>query len=67
MNGSSTSEVETTLNERPPVGVPCHARKWVVDNGGPDEGEHKDRSEATAFGESTNGNDGAEKKPSKIS
>jgi len=55
VNGSPTSKVETTLDERPSVGVPRHTRKWVVDNGRPDEGEQKGRAEATAFGDSANG------------
>ena len=42
MNGSSTSEVETTMGERPSIGVPCHAGEWIIDKSRPDEGEYKD-------------------------
>lgn len=62
VNGRSTSKIETTRGERPSVGVPCHAGKWAVDDRGPDEREHKNRSQATAFGDGTNSKDRAGKR-----
>jgi len=59
VNGSSTSEIETTLDVRPSVGVPCHAGKRTVDNRRPDENEYKGGAHATAFGDGTNGKDRA--------
>ena len=66
MDGRSTSEVQATLDERPSVRVPRHTCEWVVDDGRPDEGKQKGGTEATAFGDSTNGNDRAEDGPGQI-
>jgi len=63
VNRRSTSEIETTVCERPSVGVPCHTGKWIVDKSRPDEREHKSGSQPTAFGDGTNSNDRAEKGP----
>ena len=66
MDWSSTGEVETSLDERPTVGVPGHTCQWVVDDGRPDEREQEGRTKATAFGHRTNRNDRAERNQCQI-
>lgn len=58
VDGSSSSEVETTQNEGPTIGVPCPASNGIIDNGCPYEDEDKERAETTAFGDGTNGDHG---------
>ena len=64
VNGSSTSEVGATIGERPPIEIPRHTGKWIVDNGRPDEREQKDGPDVATLGESADGDDWTEDKPS---
>ena len=37
VDGSSTRKIETTLDERPTLGVPGHVGEWIVDDCSPEE------------------------------
>ena len=65
VNGSSAGKIETTLDERPTVGIPRHAGKWIVDERRPDEDEYKGGAQTTTFGHSTNSENWTMKEPSK--
>ena len=64
VNRSTTSEIETAPDERPSIGVPGHAGKWVVNNCRPDEGEQKSGTQAAPFCDGTDCDDRADKEPS---
>jgi hypothetical protein len=61
MDGSSTSEVESSQDERPPVGVPCPASDRVVYERRPDEDENGNGPQVCALSEGTDSNHGARK------
>ena len=51
MDGCTTSEIETTENERPAVGVPRPTSDGIVNYGRPDESKKDGGTQACAFGD----------------
>ena len=60
VHGSSSSEIETTHDVGPSLGVPGPARNRIVDESGPEEDEDNHGSESTALRDGTDGEDWAE-------
>ena len=60
MVGLTSSEIESSHDERPSVGGPSPAGDRAVDDGGPEEHEHEGGSHSSSLSHSSDGEDGSD-------